>query len=184
MNVYPFIAAERARQSNVPWACALPTVSRAAYYAWSAGTPSARRLADEELLEQICMAHKASRGTYGSPRITGELRSRGVRVGAQASRPPDGPLLRLFRRHLQAVGAPDALYMFGVHRPAGHLREAGGTLAGVAIEGARQADHGRRQGVLLVAYLHLVTLGGAVLAEGLVGTTFGDHEPLAERRLS
>ena len=81
MNVYPFIAAERARQSNVPWACALPTVSRAAYYAWSAGTPSARRLADEELLEQICMAHKASRGTYGSPRITGELRSRGVRVG-------------------------------------------------------------------------------------------------------
>jgi transposase InsO family protein len=80
VNVYPFIAAERAWQSNVSRACALLTVSRAAYYAWSAGTASARQLADEELLEQIRKAHVASRGTYGSPRITRALRAQGVRV--------------------------------------------------------------------------------------------------------
>ena len=47
MNVYPFIEAEKQGRGNVCRACALLKVSRAAYYAWSAGAPSARRLADE-----------------------------------------------------------------------------------------------------------------------------------------
>jgi transposase InsO family protein len=81
VNVYPFIAAERAEQSNVSRACALLTVSRTAYYAWAQGTPGERRRSDEELLEHIIAAHEASRGTYGSPRITRALRSAGLRVG-------------------------------------------------------------------------------------------------------
>ena len=82
MNVYPFIEAERvARVGNVRRACVLLKVSRAAYYAWSTGAPCERRLADEELLERIVAAHKASRGTYGSPRITRALRTAGLRVG-------------------------------------------------------------------------------------------------------
>ena len=82
MNVYPFIEAERvARVGNVRRACVLLKVSRAAYYAWSTGALCERRLADEELLERIAAAHKASRGTYGSPRITRALRAAGLRVG-------------------------------------------------------------------------------------------------------
>ena len=68
MNVYPFIEAERvAGAGNVQRTCLLLKVSRAAYYAWSAGAPSARRRADEELLVRISAAHKASRGTGVAP---------------------------------------------------------------------------------------------------------------------
>lgn len=81
MNVYPFIAAERAEQGNVARACALLQVSRAAYYTWSAGTLSARRRRDVELLEKIVEIHEASRRTYGAPRIARALRHRGQRVG-------------------------------------------------------------------------------------------------------
>src|SRR5665648_370441 len=82
VNVYPFIEAERvARVGNVRRACILLKVSRAAYYAWSGRIPCGRRLADEELLERIVAAHKASRDTYGSPRITRALRAAGLRVG-------------------------------------------------------------------------------------------------------
>lgn len=81
MNVYPFIEAEKVtRTGNVHRACVLLKVSRAAYYAWSAQTPSARSLRDEELLTEILAEHKASRGTYGAPRITRALRARGLRT--------------------------------------------------------------------------------------------------------
>ena len=80
MNVYPFIEAEKVRQRNVRRACLLLSVSRAAYYAWSASGPDERRRSDDELLVAIKDAHKASRGTYGSPRITRDLRKRGLRV--------------------------------------------------------------------------------------------------------
>src|SRR5450759_5037948 len=82
VNVYPFIEAERVgRAGCVRRACVLLKVSRAAYYAWSSGAPSEHWLADEELLKRIVAAHKASRGTYGSPRIARALRAAGLRVG-------------------------------------------------------------------------------------------------------
>jgi len=82
VNVYPFIEAERvAGAGSVRRACLLLKVSRAAYYASSSGSLCERRLADEELLGRIAAAHKASRGTYGSPRITRALRAVGLRVG-------------------------------------------------------------------------------------------------------
>jgi transposase InsO family protein len=81
VNVYPFIEAERVtRVGNVHRACALLKVSRAAYYRWSRGVPSARSLRDEELFTEILAEHKASRGTYGAPRIHKALRRRGRRV--------------------------------------------------------------------------------------------------------
>lgn len=78
MNVYPFIEAEKHGRGNVRRACALLKVSRAAYYRWSSVGPSARSLRDAELLTEILAAHKASRGTYGAPRITRALRARGL----------------------------------------------------------------------------------------------------------
>ena len=81
MNVYPFIEAEKQGQGCVRRACVLLNVSRTAYYAWSAaGSEEERRRADDELLVAIKDAHQASRGAYGSPRITRALRGRGLRV--------------------------------------------------------------------------------------------------------
>lgn len=81
MNAYPFIEAEKVSQGNVSRTCLLLEVSRAAYYRWSQAAPSARSLEDEELFTEILAEHKASRGTYGAPRITRALRKRGRRVG-------------------------------------------------------------------------------------------------------
>jgi transposase InsO family protein len=81
MNRYRFIEAEKAQQRNVKRACELLEVSRAAYYAHRANTPSARQLADEELTEHIRQAHQASKGRYGAPRIHAQLRRQGRRHG-------------------------------------------------------------------------------------------------------
>jgi len=82
VNVYPFVGAERAEQDgNVAMTCRVLEVSRAAYYEWSKQGPSPRQLSDAELAEQIRHIHKASRGTYGAPRITTELREQNICVG-------------------------------------------------------------------------------------------------------
>ena len=56
-------------------------VSRAGYYAWRGRSPSARSLADAELTARIEAIHRASRETYGAPRIHAELIDEGIRVG-------------------------------------------------------------------------------------------------------
>ena len=83
VNVYPFIAAEKAAARNVRRACALLEVSRSAYYQWSQHVPSRARAQDDELLERIESTHpRASRvaptGRRGSMR---SCASEGVRVG-------------------------------------------------------------------------------------------------------
>ena len=81
MNVYPFIEAEKAQQRSVKRACELLEVSRAAYYARRANTPSARQVVDEQLIEHIRTTHEASKGRYGAPRIHAQLRRAGHRHG-------------------------------------------------------------------------------------------------------
>jgi transposase InsO family protein len=82
MNVYPFIEAEKAeRNGNVAKACHLLEISRSAYYEWSEHVPSRRRLSDQELGEKIERIFKASRRTYGAPRVARALRDDGVCVG-------------------------------------------------------------------------------------------------------
>jgi putative transposase len=61
--------------------CRVLGVSASGYYAWVARRPSHRATQDAELLEQIRDFHRASRGTYGTPRIHRDLRAAGVRVG-------------------------------------------------------------------------------------------------------
>ena len=67
MNIYPFIAAEKAAAHHAAPACALLDVSTSAYYQWSRHLPSARARADAELAEQIERIHHDSRGTGLDP---------------------------------------------------------------------------------------------------------------------
>jgi transposase InsO family protein len=61
--------------------CELYGVTRAGFYAWQQRQPSARSKEDAQLLQQVRTAHERSRGYYGSPRITGQLRLDGHPVG-------------------------------------------------------------------------------------------------------
>jgi len=81
MNVYPFIEAEEEEQRNVSRSCDLLEVSRSAYYVWAAHCPSSQDLSDLALGERIVEIHKASRGTYGAPRVHAELADQGIACG-------------------------------------------------------------------------------------------------------
>ena len=61
--------------------CELVGVSRARYYRWRCPRISRRELADAWLTNEIYDIHVASRSTYGSPRVFGQLRRNGWRIG-------------------------------------------------------------------------------------------------------
>jgi putative transposase len=71
---------ERRTEFPVQMMCDILNVSRSGYYAWRDRPSCARQRRRVELIEQIRTAHDQSRGTYGSPRITVELKDRGVSV--------------------------------------------------------------------------------------------------------
>jgi putative transposase len=57
--------------------CQALEASRSGYYAWRGRIPSRRTQENAQLLETIRELHHRSRRTYGSPRMTQELRERG-----------------------------------------------------------------------------------------------------------
>jgi len=57
--------------------CQAVQVARSGYYGWLKGQEPAREMANVQLVEQIKTIYEAKRGTYGSPRITHELRRAG-----------------------------------------------------------------------------------------------------------
>ncbi len=61
--------------------CALYGVTRGGFYAWQRRQPSERAQQDELLVERVREVHARSRGYYGSPRVTGQLRRDGLPVG-------------------------------------------------------------------------------------------------------
>jgi transposase InsO family protein len=81
-----FIEAEEVAGRSVKHACGLFEVSRSAYYQRRRGIPSAREVADTELLAQITEVHDDSKGTYGSPRVHKELLHRGTTCGRRRVR--------------------------------------------------------------------------------------------------
>ena len=85
MSCFEFIAAQKARHP-VAGLCRALGVSRSGFNAWARRGPSPRARTDVELLERIRAIHAESRGSYGRPRMHAELRHRGVRVHASASR--------------------------------------------------------------------------------------------------
>ena len=61
--------------------CQLLGVSSSGYYAWRKRQPSQRSETDAALIAEIQVAHAASRGTYGAPRIHAELAAKGTYIG-------------------------------------------------------------------------------------------------------
>jgi transposase InsO family protein len=76
-----FIAAQRA-EHDIPHAtaCRALSVSEAWFYKWRHGDPSPRHARREQLKVAIRRLFAKHRGTYGSPRITADLRDEGWRV--------------------------------------------------------------------------------------------------------
>lgn len=61
--------------------CALVGVPRSSFYEWRDRPVSERLLDDAVLANEIVDVHGASQRTYGAPRVHGQLRHRGRRVG-------------------------------------------------------------------------------------------------------
>jgi hypothetical protein len=76
-----FIVAQRA-EHEVPHAtaCRALGVSPAWFYKWRDGDPSPQHARREQLRVEIRRLFAQHRGTYGSPRITADLRDEGWRV--------------------------------------------------------------------------------------------------------
>jgi putative transposase len=77
---FSFILAEKAFYP-VAVMCRLLLVSRSGFYEWTRRGPSRRAQEDAVLKGRIAASHKASRGTYGSPRVHDDLRAEGYGVG-------------------------------------------------------------------------------------------------------
>jgi putative transposase len=78
--VFELIQAEKA-SFPVRMMCEMLEVSHSGYYAWLRRTPSKRSGEETRLKVSIQEAHQRGRGTYGSPRVTQELKSQGLRAG-------------------------------------------------------------------------------------------------------
>lgn len=76
---FKFILSEKAHYS-VSALCEALEVSRTGFYAWCRREPSEHSRRDERLRKRIRGFFTASRGTYGSPRIFGDLADCGERV--------------------------------------------------------------------------------------------------------
>jgi putative transposase len=61
--------------------CRVLGVSQSGYFVWRARPPSRRQREDMVLLAHVRSAFALSNGTYGSPRMTCELRDQGLAVG-------------------------------------------------------------------------------------------------------
>ena len=79
---FAIVHAEKANHA-VRCLCRVMQVTRSGYYAWAKRWPSRRQREDGQLKARIRAIHTTSRGTYGSPRIYGQLRQDGFVVGRE-----------------------------------------------------------------------------------------------------
>jgi transposase InsO family protein len=77
--------------------CRVLNVSRSGFYGWLRAVPSARTITNLKLIEEIKKVHQESKLTYGSPRVTKELKNRKIYV----SRPRVARLMR--KAHIKSV---------------------------------------------------------------------------------
>lgn len=79
---YAWIDAHR-DQYSVSRLCRVLGVSRSGYCQWRGREPSRRALANAKLDAEVAAIHRASRGSYGRPRIVRQLRAQGRPVSAE-----------------------------------------------------------------------------------------------------
>ncbi|MBH1939167.1 IS3 family transposase [Streptomyces sp. AV19] len=93
VNRFQFVA-DFKRRFGVKRLCTVLGIARSSFYHWArtAAGRAARAAADDELAARIRKVHAESDGTYGSPRITAELRDSGERVNHKR-------VERVMRRH-------------------------------------------------------------------------------------
>lgn len=77
---YRFIR-DHSTQYPVTLLCHVLQVARSGYYAWRRCPQSVRAQEDQRLLAAIQTVHKASKQTYGSPRVHAQLRQQGETCG-------------------------------------------------------------------------------------------------------
>jgi putative transposase len=137
--------------------CALLGVPASSFYAWSAARragPSPRERRDAALVSAVRAVHRASRGTYGRPRLTRELRARGHHVGERRV----GRLLR----ELGLVGGRRGAWRRRGRSPQARERAAAGRALNVL---ARDFRVGAPDRAWVCDTTHLPTRdGGVVLA--------------------
>ena len=80
MTGYCFVS-EHALEYPVARLCRVAGVNRSGFYQWKGRSLSERDRADAVLLTDIVEIYEKSRGTYGAPRVHGQLRRRGHTVG-------------------------------------------------------------------------------------------------------
>ena len=116
MTAFRFVEREKAAYP-VTTLCRVLGVSPSGYWAWRGRPRSPRAAADEALTERIRTIHRASRGTYGVPRVQAELAASGTACGRKrvARLMRSAGLagvhrrrsVRTTRRDPAATGAPD-----------------------------------------------------------------------------
>jgi len=79
---FQFIRAHR-DQWPVAVLCRVLQVSTSGFYAWQARRDSVRLSTDDELCEEIRGIFEGTRGAYGVPRVTAELRERGHLINSK-----------------------------------------------------------------------------------------------------
>ena len=82
---FEFIEVEKANCA-VSILCEVLRVSRGGFYSWQKRPESARAIEDKRLTVKVKAIHRASRQTYGSPRIHDELKEEGVPILLKATR--------------------------------------------------------------------------------------------------
>ena len=75
---------QRLEEKDCPWPlgvmCGVLKLSRSGYYAWQSRGPGKRDEQRMKWIEQIRRSHEQSRRTYGSPRVTADLKEHGVKI--------------------------------------------------------------------------------------------------------
>lgn len=210
MSRYECVDAQKAEGFPVSVACEANEVSTSGYYDWAArrdAGPTARQLADDQLVELMREIHTASDGNYGVPRLFKELRRAGVVVNkkkvhrlmrraglAGRYRPrtvrttipgPDGYAIADLVGRRFAPGAPDVAWAQDItYIPTG---EGWLFLAGVLDLGSRRllgysmADHMRTELVLDALGMAVAARGGAaagVIAHADRGSQYTSNEYL------
>jgi transposase InsO family protein len=113
--------------------CKIYGVSRGGFYAWQARPPSERSVQDAVLVKKIRRAHKNSRNTYGSPRVTKQLNTQGVAVSKRR-------VERLMREHgIKSNVANLYRKLPGLHR---YYESVSNHIKGLVVTGPNQLWRG------------------------------------------